>query len=58
MLVFSPMIQGHPNLCTKSILKLIKPTIICKLIRVFMYIPVKNGEYDKEDDDSDGVMIW
>ena len=23
-----------------------------------MYIPVKNGEYDKEDDDSDGVMIW
>ena len=58
MLVFSPMIQGHPNLCTKSILKLIKPTIICKLIRVFMYIPVKNGEYDKEDNDSDGVMIW
>lgn len=58
MLVFSPMIQGHPNLCTKSILKLIKPTIICKLIRVFMYIPVKNGEYDKEDGDSDGVMIW
>ena len=51
------MIQGHPNLCTKSILKLIKPTILCKLIRVFMYLPVKNGEYDKEDDDSDGVMI-
>ena len=23
-----------------------------------MYIPVKNGKYDKEDDDSDGVMIW
>ena len=58
MLVFGPMIQGHPNLCTKSILKLIKPTIICKLIRVFMYIPVQNGEYDKKDDDSDGVMIW
>ena len=39
-------------------LKLIKSTILCKLIRsVFMYLLVKNGEYDKEDGDSDGVMI-
>ena len=38
-------------------LKLIKSTILCKLIRVFMYLLVKNGEYDKEDDDSNGVMI-